>query len=166
VKGKMRAMTGVAEVGIALLILVGLVGVLVPLIPGTALVLGSGLLWTIADGGGSRWVWFTLMAVVFAVGLVLKYVLPGKKLAGGLRRDTALAGLVGAVVGFFVIPVVGLPIGGVAGVYVAEHARLHDAAGAWRATVLVLRAIGLSMVVELMAGLVMALLWVGAVAAT
>ncbi|MCW2621718.1 MAG: hypothetical protein JWL64_1320 [Frankiales bacterium] len=162
----MRAMTGVAELGIALLMLVGLVGVVIPLIPGTALVLAAGLLWTVADGGGSRWVWFVVMALLFGAGLVLKYVLPGRQLAGGLSRTTAVAGVVGASVGFFVLPVVGLPVGGVAGVYLAEYARLGSVRPAWQGTLLVLRAIGLGVLVELAAGLLMTLVWLGAVLAT
>jgi uncharacterized protein YqgC (DUF456 family) len=162
----MRAMGALAELGIALLVLVGLVGVLVPLLPGTALVLAAGLLWTVVDGGGSRWAWFAVMALLFGAGLVLKYALPGKRLAGGLSRSTALTGLAGAAVGFFVIPVIGLPVGGVTGVFLAEQARLRDSRQAWQATVLVVRAIGLGVLVELVAGLLMALVWVAAVVAT
>jgi uncharacterized protein YqgC (DUF456 family) len=162
----MRAMSGVAELGVGLLILVGLLGVLVPLVPGTSLVLGAGLLWTIADGGGVRWVFFLLMALLFTAGLVLKYVLPGKQLAGGLPREVLLGGLVGAVIGFFVIPVVGLPIGAVVGVYVAQLSRLGDSREAWRATVVVLKAIGLGLLVELIAGVLMGAVWLVGVVAT
>jgi uncharacterized protein YqgC (DUF456 family) len=167
VEGKMRAMSGLAELGIAALMLVGLIGVLVPLVPGTALVLGAGVLWAALDGGGAgRSLVVTVMAVLFLVGFVLKYVLPGKRLAGGLPRDDLLWGLAGAAVGFVVIPVVGLPIGAIAGVYLAELSRLEDREQAWQATVLVLKAIGLSLLVELVAGVLMVLVWFGGVLAT
>ena len=46
-----------------------------------------------------------------------------------------LAGALLGIVGFFVIPVVGLVIGFVVGVYLAEWYRLRDVARAWRATI-------------------------------
>jgi uncharacterized protein len=39
-----------------------------------------------------------------------------------------------AVVGFVVVPVVGLPLGFVLGVYLAELARLRDPGAAWPST--------------------------------
>jgi uncharacterized protein YqgC (DUF456 family) len=69
------------------------------------------------------------------------------------------------VVGFFVIPVVGLVIGFVAGVYVAELRRLgRERAG--RSTALALRAVGLSVLIELAAGLLAAMAWVTGVVLT
>lgn len=160
-------MSGLGELGIAALMLVGLVGVLLPLVPGTALVLGAGVLWAVLDGGGgARWTVVALMAALLVAGIALKYALPGKRLAGGLPRTTLLAGAVGAVAGFFVVPVVGLLVGGVAGVYVAEQARLREPAAAWRSTVEVLRAVGLGMLAELSAGVLMVAVWGAGVLAT
>ena len=68
-------------------------------------------------------------------------------------------GAVGAVVGFFVIPVVGLVVGGVAAVYLAELARLQDFGLAWGSTWAVLRGIGIGMLVELTAALLMVGVW-------
>lgn len=145
--------------------LVGLVGVFVPLLPGTLLVLGAGVAWAVLDGGGAtRWTVVALMAAAFAAGLVLKYVLPGKRLAGGLPRTTLLAGAAAAVVGFFVVPVVGLLVGGVAGVYLAERVRVPERA--WASTVEVLKAVGLGLLAELVAGLVMTGTWLAGVALT
>jgi hypothetical protein len=76
---------------------------------------------------------------------------------------TLLAGGVLAVVGFFVIPVVGLPIGFVLGVYLSELQRVGRAL-AWPRTRSALRAVGVSILIELAAGLLAALTWlVGAV---
>ena len=62
------------------------------------------------------------------------------------------------IVGFFVIPVVGLLIGFVLGVYLAELRRVGSAA-AWPATVHALKAVGLSIVIELVASLLAATTW-------
>ena len=56
-----------------------------------------------------------------------------------------------AVVGFFVIPVVGFFIGFPLGVYLEERRRLGRHASAWRSTREALRAMGLSIVIELSA---------------
>ena len=52
------------------------------------------------------------------------------------------------VVGFFVIPVVGLFVGFVLGIYLAERRRVGQA-DAWPSTKAALRAVGLSILIEL-----------------
>jgi uncharacterized protein YqgC (DUF456 family) len=62
------------------------------------------------------------------------------------------------VVGFFVIPVVGIVVGFVLGVYLAELRRLGlERAGP--ATVSALKAVGLSMLIEFLACLAAAVTW-------
>jgi uncharacterized protein len=63
------------------------------------------------------------------------------------------------LVGFFVIPVVGLFVGFVLGVWLAEWARLRDPRRAWPSTKQALKAAGLSMLIELAAGLAIAAVW-------
>ena len=144
---------------VGLVMLVGLAGVLVPLLPGTALVLAAGIGWAalVVDGGSTRWVVVAVMAVLFVAGLVLKYALPGRQLAGSLPRRTLLLGAAGAALGFFLLPPLGLLIGGVAGVYLAEVQR--DRSTAWRSTVQVLKAVGLGVLAELTAAVLMVGAW-------
>lgn len=76
---------------VGLVMLVGLLGVIVPLLPGTALVLAAGVAWAVlvvADGS-TRWVVVGVMAALFLAGLVLKYALPGRHLAGRLPSPPA-----------------------------------------------------------------------------
>ena len=153
-------MSGSALLLVALLMAVGLVGVLVPVVPGLPVVLGAGIWWAAADGGGGRWVVVAVMAALLVGGVVAKYALPARAVGGsGAPRSTLLLGVGGAVVGFFEVPVVGLLIGGVAGVYLAELARLGDARAAWSSTRAVLLAAGLGMLLELAAGVAMVLVW-------
>ena len=151
---------------VALAMVVGLVGVAVPLLPGTALVLAAGVAWAllVAEDGAARWVVVAVMAALFAAGLVLKYALPGRRLAGGLPRTTLAAGALGAVIGFFVVPVVGLLVGGVLGVYLAEARRVGPGAPARTSTVEVLKAVGLGILAELTAGVLMVGTWLVGVA--
>ena len=153
---------------VALVMLVGLVGVIVPVLPGTALVLAAGIGWAalVVDDGQRRWFVVAVMAVLFVAGLVLKYALPGRRLSGRLPRSTLLLAAVGAAVGFFLLPPLGLLIGGVVGTYAAEARRLGHGPQARRSTVEVLRAVGVGVLAELLAGVLMVATWLVGVAVT
>lgn len=146
----------------ALAILVGLVGIVVPVLPGSILILGAVLVWTVAEGSGTAWLVFALVATLLVVGAVVKYVVPGRGLrtAGVPNRSIVLGGLLG-IVGFFVVPVVGLVIGFVLGVYLEEVRRVGRHL-AWPSTVAAIKAVGLSIFVELVAGLLAAGVWAAA----
>ena len=156
------------SLAIGVLMVVGLAGVVVPLLPGTALILAAGVAWAalVVDGGTTRWVVVGVMAVLFGLGLVLKYALPGKRLSGQLPRGTLLAGGLGALVGFVVLPPLGLLVGGVLGVYLAEARRVGGGPQARRSTVQVLKAVGLGVLAELAAGVAMVATWLVGLAVT
>lgn len=151
---------------VALVMLVGLVGVVVPVLPGTALVLAAGVAWAllVEDDGAVRWVVLLVMTALFAAGVVLKYLLPGRRLAGDLPRSTLLLATAGAVVGFFLLPPLGLLLGGIVGTYVAEARRVGFGPQARRSTMRVLRAVGLGVLAELAAGVLMVATWLVGVA--
>src|SRR3546814_6290826 len=60
VEGASRRMSPVAEVLVGLVILVGLIGVVVPILPGTLLVFAAILVWAIMTGGATAWTVFAL----------------------------------------------------------------------------------------------------------
>ena len=72
-----------------------------------------------------------------------------------MPNSTLFAGAVASLVGFFVVPVVGALVGFPVGVYVAERIRL-GADGAWPSTKAALKALGLSILIEFVAGLLAA----------
>jgi uncharacterized protein YqgC (DUF456 family) len=149
---------GLLLVGLAML--VGLVGVVVPVLPGTALVLAAGVAWALlSDAGSGRWVVVALMATLYVVGVVAKYALPGKRLSGQLPRRTLLYGGLGALAGLLLLPPLGLLLGGVAGTYLGEVARLGAGPQARQSTVRVLKAVGLGLLAELTAGVLMVAVW-------
>ena len=93
------------------------------------------------------------------VGAVVKYLVPGRRLQrAGVPSTTLLAGGALGVVGFFVVPVVGLPLGFLLGVYLVEWRRLGHRE-AWPATVHALRAVGLGIAIELGFGTLAAATW-------
>lgn len=150
---------GTLLVGLAML--VGLVGIVVPLLPGTALVLAAGVAWAalVVDDGTARWVVVAVMAGLLVAGTVLKYALPGRRLAGRLPRRTLGMGGAGALVGLVVLPPLGLLLGGALGVYLAEAGRARNGSEAWRSTLQVLQAVGLGLLAELTAGVLMVAAW-------
>ena len=151
-------------VGVA--IAVGLIGVVVPILPGSVLVLVAVLLWAIWLGTATGWVVFAVAAAFLLAGTIVKYAVPGRQLKdAGIPASTQWTGVALAVPGFFVIPVVGLFVGFVAGVYLAERHRL-GAGAAWPSTRSALRAVGVSILIELAAAVLAASTWVVGVAAT
>lgn len=142
-----------------LAIAVGLVGIVVPVLPGSLLVVAAILVWAVIESTATGWVVFAVATLLLAAGAVVKYAVPGRRLkADGVPNRTLLAGAVLGVVGFFVVPVVGLLIGFVLGVYVSELQRVGlDLA--WPTTRSALRAVGVSIFIELAAGLLAALTW-------
>lgn len=151
---------------LGLVMAIGLAGVVFPVLPGLLLVAGAGLVWAIMSDGAAPWVVFAVMMAALIGGTVAKYVLPGRTLKQtGAPTSTMVLGGIGAIAGFFLIPVVGLIIGFVAGVYLGELRRLPDNKAAWRSTVVTLKAIGVGILIELAAGMFAVIVWLIAVLA-
>lgn len=147
------------EIVVGLAILVGIIGIVLPVLPGTMLILAAVLVWAVATASGAGWLVFSVVTVLLVTGTVVKYLIPGRSLrTSGVPSRTLALGAVLAIVGFFVIPVVGLVVGFVAGVYAAERLRL-GADRAWPSTKAALRAVGVSILIELAAGLLAAVTW-------
>ncbi len=134
---------------VSVAIAVGLVGIIVPLLPGSLLVAVAIAVWAAALGETGGWVVLALCLALIGIGVVVKYLVPGRQLQrSGVPNRTLLIGAVAGVVGFFVVPVIGLPLGFVAGVYGAEWQR-RSRTEAWPATVNAVKAIGLGILIEL-----------------
>jgi uncharacterized protein len=147
------------ELLVGLAVLVGVVGVLVPVLPGSLLILAAVLVWAVTEGSGGAWAVFAVVTVLLVAGAIVKYAVPGRRLRlQGVPNRTLLAGGLLGLVGFFVIPVIGLPIGFVAGIYLAELRRVgRDQA--WPSTRHALTAVGLSVLIELTAAMLAAAVW-------
>jgi uncharacterized protein YqgC (DUF456 family) len=137
------------EMIVALAIAVGLAGVVVPVLPGSLLVGAAILLWAVERAETAAWAVASVALVLLVTGAVVKYLVPGRQLQrAGVPTATLAVGAVLGVVGFFVVPVVGLPLGFVLGVYVAQWHRLGRRQ-AWPATVHAVKAVGLGILIEL-----------------
>lgn len=142
--------------GIAL----GLVGIVVAAIPGLILVWGAVAVWAFVEKTALAWVVLAIATVLTIGGQIVKYTVPGRRLrdAGVPRRSLIFGALLG-LIGFFLIPVVGLVLGFVFGVYLAEQIRIKEHREAWSNTKHAIKAAGLSILIEMAAGLLIAGLW-------
>ncbi len=159
-------MTGF-ELLIAALLIAGLVGVVIQVLPGTLLVLGGIVLWATETGSGAAWAVLAIAVVAVAAAWVGKYLLAGRglKRAEVPNRSLLVGGVLG-VIGFVVIPVIGLPLLFVLGIYLAEQVRLKDKARAWASTKAAIKATGITILVELAGAMVAVGAWVVAIIAT
>jgi hypothetical protein len=135
------------EILVVLLMLAGLIGAALPVLPGTPLILAGALVYAIATDftpvGVGRLVVLGLLATV---GLVLAHVASalGVRGAGG-SRWAMVGALAGAIVGL-AMPPAGLLLGPLLGAIAVELARTHRLADSVRA--------GVGAVVGLVAGVV------------
>jgi uncharacterized protein YqgC (DUF456 family) len=153
----------------AVAIVIGVVGVIVPMLPGLLLTWAAVAVWSIfaAPGGVVRWVVLAVATIIAAAGIVAKYAWPGRNLKrSGVPSLSLFAGGVLGLIGFFVVPVVGLVLGFILGVWLAEWARLREPALAWPSTKQALKAAGLSMLIELSSAIAVGVTWVVGLLAT
>lgn len=146
---------------VALAIAVGLVGIVVPLLPGVLLVYAAILVWAVLVHTVASWVTLGVVTVVLAATTAVKYLWPMRRMRRAeVATSTMLAGAVLGIVGFFVIPVLGLVLGFVLGVYLAELLHYRDQRRAWASTVQAVKGAALSVGVELTGALVATAMWI------
>jgi hypothetical protein len=146
---------------IALMMLIGTMGIIIPVLPGLLLVWAGALVWALEEQTSTGWVVLGVATALYAAGLAFQYLLPGRRLrSAGVGSRTVLLALVVGAVGFFVIPVVGGPIGFIGAVYGIEWLRFRDSTRAWSATRHALRAVGLNIGIELGTAMAIMTTWV------
>ena len=150
----------------ALVIAVGLVGILVPLLPGTLLVWAAIAVWAFVVADTTGWIVLGVVTAILGAAIVVKYLWPVKRMrAADVGGVTLAAGGLAGLIGFFVIPVAGLVVGFVGGVFLAELVQRRDRRRAWAATVHAVKGVLLSVGVELTAGLLATAVWIAGVLA-
>ena len=133
----------------ALAIAVGCVGIIVPVLPGSILIGIAALVWAFVIGGVPGWVTFGIVLVLVGIGMASSWVLTGRKLKSmNVPTSTLLVSGIAAVVGFFVVPVVGLLLGFVLGLFLMEYLRIKDGKAAWNSSWQIIKAAGIGIIVE------------------
>ena len=89
----------------ALAFAVGITGIVLPVLPGSFLILTGMLVWAIGIGGWTGWVAFALVAMFSIAGMASSYVLTGRKLKQSEVPTWAIFVAIGcAILGLFLIP--------------------------------------------------------------
>ena len=141
--------------------LVGLIGLIVPLFPGML------VMWLAALGYGVVSGFDTLGIILFVfitLGMLVGVTIDNIMMGAGARKGGAswlsiLLGLVAGVIGTFVFPPVGGLIAAPAVILLLEYLRARDWKKAWNATRGLAMGWGMSFLVRFGIGLVMIALW-------
>lgn len=154
-------MNTLGTVLVALAIAIGLVGILVPVLPGGLLVFLAIAVWAVAVHTATAWVVLGVAAALFLAGAVVKYLWPMRRMRRAeVAARSLVVGAILGIIGFFVIPVLGLALGFVLGVYLCEYSALRDPTRAWTSTKHAIKGVALAMGVEFTAALLAAGVWV------
>ncbi len=147
--------TGALIVISLLVMVVGLIGTVLPILPGIGLVWFGALIFFIGNGIDTTGVvFFSIITVISLLGLVLSFVLPGQRsYAAGAAWSSVLLGFIGAIIGSFVLPIFGAIPGGIAGVYLGERLRNTGHDSAWAATVATIKGMGWAFLCQFGAGI-------------
>jgi uncharacterized protein YqgC (DUF456 family) len=139
-----------ATVIAGVLLVVAAVGVVYPVLPGSAIAIATLLVWAVVTGSWAAWVTAIVGSLLCAVGWSASAVLTGRR----LRQlevpwwSVAIAAVAG-VAGMFLIPVVGIFVGFAVGLLVSEAIRHQDVSRAVHYSIETLKAMGKGVIVEL-----------------
>lgn len=152
---------------IGAVMLLGILSVPAPGVPGTLLCWAALLWWATLQHTSLTWGVLAGATGLLALGQVVVWLMPNRRIRDSGVSWAALTNAAAfAAAGFFLVPVLGGVLGFVGSLYVRERVRLgggHRAA--WTATRRAMRAAGGSVLVELMACLMVMGAWLGAVIA-
>ncbi|WP_328751386.1 DUF456 domain-containing protein [Streptomyces sp. NBC_00285] len=149
---------------VGLVMLFGLVGVLVPGVPGSWFVWAAVLWWALKDPQPVAWGVLVGATAALFLSQVVRWALPPRRLraSGATARMGVYAGA-GAFLGFVLIPVLGAIPGFMAGIYVSERLRFGRHGEAKAALRTAMRSGGSSVLTELFTCLLIMGAWLGTV---
>jgi uncharacterized protein YqgC (DUF456 family) len=143
------------------LIAVGVAGVVVPVLPGSILIIVSLLAWALTVTSTEGWAVFSIGTVFAGAGLAAGLVLTGRTLRQrSIPGRSVTIGVLAGIVGMFVIPVVGLFVGFALGLFASEYVRQRDAGAALTSSLHALKATGLGILAELALACLAGTTWV------
>ncbi|MGB3186624.1 MAG: DUF456 domain-containing protein [Ornithinimicrobium sp.] len=147
-----------------IVMVVGLFGIVIPVLPGLLFVWSGVLIWAISQGSGLAWTVFTAVTVIALAGAALQFLVPGQRMRNaGVATSTLVVAVAAGIVAGIALPVVGFFIGFPLGIYVVQRMRRGGHVEARQSTVLAIKAIGLNILIELSTALIIVALWICAV---
>lgn len=150
-----------ATVVVGVVIAIGIAGVILPVLPGLWLIWGATLVYGLLVGFGiSGWLAFAAITALAAIGTGIVYYLPARKTSEvGMPRWGQLVVAVCAVIGFFVLPIVGAIVGLVLGTLAVAVIVERNIAKAWSTAVTMLAETLKAAAIQLGIALLMAVVW-------
>lgn len=145
--------------------LIGLIGVIIPILPGVFLIWFGVFLYAWRDGFEALSLGtfiFISILVVFAGLSDLWLPIFGSRKSGASKR-TILTGLLGAIIGSFIVPLFGTVVGYIVGVLLGEYHKQRDWAAAWEASKGGLAGWGIATLIQLVVGVLVIIIFIWAV---
>lgn len=147
---------------VAVIMVIGVAGTVLPILPGLwviwAAAAGYGVLAGFGTGG---WIAMVLITALAIAGTASAFYLPQRTASEvGVPWWGQVIALGFAIAGFFIVPVVGAPLGFVVGILVTTIARERHVMGALNATWATLKSMLLASGVQFAVGSAMVALWV------
>lgn len=148
---------------VAIAIVTGIVGTVVPILPGLGLIWVAMLVYGVLLGfGWAGWVAMTLATLLVAAGTYLGLRIPQRSASGtGLSIGAQLLALGLAVVGLVVFPPFGFAIGFVLAVYLVRWRATGDRSEAWSSTKTIIGALVRASAAQVACAVVMFIVWGG-----
>ncbi|MBV7411345.1 DUF456 domain-containing protein [Dermabacteraceae bacterium TAE3-ERU27] len=147
-------------IGTLLVLVLGTLGIIFPVLPGSLLVLAGLGIWAFFIPGWHGWLPLAVAGPLVVAGALASFLLAGKTVRERqVPQRSLLIAVVGAIVGIFAIPFLGLFIGFSLGLFGAEYLRLKAAYPAWESALAVLKSVGLGILLELAAALSALTVW-------
>ena len=147
---------------VAVVMVIGVAGTVLPILPGLWVIwfaaVAYGILAGVTTGG---WFAMALITALAITGTASAFYLPQRAASSvGVPWWGQLVAIGFAVAGFFVVPIVGVPLGFAVGILVATIVRERRIAGALGATWATLKSMLLASGVQFAVGLMMMAVWV------
>lgn len=139
----------IVSVVAGLLLVVGVLGTIFPILPGSMLIIGTLLVWAWVLGSSASWTAGLIGMALAAIGMSSSLVLTGRKMKKEqIPNGPVTIGVIVGIVGMFLIPGIGLFIGFAVGLLAAELVRRRDFGAAVRSSWEALKSMGLGMLLE------------------
>ena len=144
-----------------LVLLTGLLGTIFPILPGILLMWAAVVGYGFVAGFDALGIGvIVIVTALTGLSVVLGIKLPKEAAEeAGASRKAQWASVLGAIIGFFVIPVVGVVVGAVAGIALAEYQDKSDWSVAWQSTKGVLKGMGWAALAQFVIGVAILVVW-------
>ena len=142
-------------------LLIGLLGTVVPFLPGILLMWGAVIAYGFLVGFGPVGVIAVVGATLLSIAAVaIGFVVPARLAdESGAAGKSQVAAIIGGIIGFFVIPVIGFIVGALGGIAISEYLDKGDPDLARQSTIAVAKGFGVSALAQIAAGFLILTVW-------